>query len=204
MSTLTHTHSDECIDFFFLIYSHCLWTSHLQMPGVYKTEFYNRAEHARASLYVFMQVCVEHRDNEEHCRGVELFIVLGGLLGAPPGVLLQDDELQDEPGRPPRPLHHHRVSAALQNVHPAFGQRLFDDHGSRDVHHLDTVAKRATSATGIQTAMAFLQYPEVYEWNAVITWSCLPHITCKGAVIRCKCSCKAYLDFSSTISINTV
>lgn len=36
-----------------------------------------------------------------------------------------------------------------------------------------------------------------------ITWSCLPHITCKGAVIRCKCSCKAYLDFSPTISINT-
>lgn len=40
--------------------------------------------------------------------------------------------------------------------------------------------------------------------DAKITWSCLPHITCKGAVIRCKCSCKAYLDFSSTISINTV
>lgn len=36
------------------------------------------------------------------------------------------------------------------------------------------------------------------------TWSCLPHITCKGAAIRCRCSCKAYLELSPTISINTV
>lgn len=35
------------------------------------------------------------------------------------------------------------------------------------------------------------------------TWSCFPHITCRGAVIRCKCSCKAYLEFSVKISINT-
>lgn len=37
-----------------------------------------------------------------------------------------------------------------------------------------------------------------------ITWSFLPHMTCKGAVIRCKCSCKAYRDVSPTISIKTV
>lgn len=37
----------------------------------------------------------------------------------------------------------------------------------------------------------------------IITWSCLPHITCKGVVIRCKCFCKAYLEFSLKISINT-
>lgn len=49
----------------------------------------------------------------------------------------------------------------------------------------------------------YLGFVSLYWWNIYITWSCLPHITCKGTVIRCKCSCKAYLDFSPTISINT-
>ena len=40
-----------------------------------------------------------------------------------------------------------------------------------------------------------------FRWP--ITWSRVPHITCKGAVMRCKCSCKAYLEFSPTISIKT-
>lgn len=70
-------------------------------------------------------------------RTLRLFIVLAGLLGATPGVLLQDDELQDEFGCPTRPLHHHRVSAVFQNFHSAFGQHLFNDHGSGDIDYLD-------------------------------------------------------------------
>lgn len=37
----------------------------------------------------------------------------------------------------------------------------------------------------------------------IFTWSCLPHMSCKGAVIRCKWSCKANREFSPTSSINT-
>lgn len=79
----------------------------------------------------------EHRDYVKHCSGVKLFIVLAGLLGASPGILLQEDELQDQSGCPARPLHHHRVSAVFQNIHLALRQHLFNDHGSRDIHHLD-------------------------------------------------------------------
>lgn len=80
---------------------------------------------------------VEHQNSVKQCSGVKLFIVLAGLLGATPGVLLQDDELQDEFGCPARPLHHHRVSAVFQNVHSAFGQHLVNDHGSGDIDYLD-------------------------------------------------------------------
>lgn len=36
------------------------------------------------------------------------------------------------------------------------------------------------------------------------TWSCLPQMTCKGVVICCICSCKAYFEFSLIISMKTV
>lgn len=35
------------------------------------------------------------------------------------------------------------------------------------------------------------------------TWSCFPQTTCRGAVIRCRCSCSEWRDFSPTISLNT-
>jgi len=37
----------------------------------------------------------------------------------------------------------------------------------------------------------------------LLTWSSFPQTTCRGAVIRCRCSCSEWRDFSPTISMNT-
>lgn len=61
-----------------------------------------------------------------------------------------------------------------------------------------------SEAKAARSLFLYLGFAEsLVSGTSYITWSCLPQITCKGAVIRCKCSCKAYLDFSPTISINT-
>lgn len=36
------------------------------------------------------------------------------------------------------------------------------------------------------------------------TWSCFPQMTWRGVVIKCMCSCRAYLDFSFIISLKTL
>lgn len=92
-------------------------------------------------MHLLVNARLQHYEKEcllSYVEAVYTFIpfVSAGFLYAPPGLLLQDDELQDEFGGPRRPLHHHGVSAVLQQVHSAAGQHLCNDRGSGDVHHL--------------------------------------------------------------------
>lgn len=161
-------------------------------------------------------------DKQGAREAVVLFLGSGRLLCAAPGVLLWDDELQDEPGCPAGFLHGHRVAAVLQKIHFASRQRVCDDRGTGHVDHLskrqaiiawvwNVCFDRQGKGTrgNIGSSRVGCNYWACSQGMACVfmfchtTWSCFPHITCTGAVIRCKCSCKAYLELSSKISINT-
>lgn len=77
--------------------------------------------------------CIERKCFKVFCSGRFLF--------AAPGILLHNDELQDEFGCLTRPLHHHRVATVIQQVHSAPRQFLCNDCSSRDIHHLANVGQ---------------------------------------------------------------
>lgn len=89
----------------------------------------------------------------------------GRFLCAAPRFLLQDDELQDEFGCPAGPLHHHRVSTLLQQVHPASRQHLRNDRGSRDIHHL---GKYSTFITPMQVCELSHPFQVTSSYTAVL------------------------------------
>lgn len=147
--------------------------------------------------------------NLGHEAAQEVFVFFfgsGWLLCAAPGILLCDDELQDEPGCPAGLLHGHRVAAVLQKVYLASRQHVCDDRGTGHVYHLSkqqTILPLVPIWSSCVQTMNGLCIISSVAFRSYTTWSCFPHITCRGAVIRCKCSCKAYLEFSLKISINT-
>lgn len=81
---------------------------------------------------------VTYIEDGKHCKGGKCFKVFlsGRFRFAIPGILLRDDELQDEFGCLTRPLHHHRVATVIEQVHPAPRQHLCNDCSSRYIHHL--------------------------------------------------------------------
>lgn len=72
-------------------------------------------------IYVHIMHVRRKKEHMKHCKRKKRLRVFssGGFLHATSGILLQDDELQDEFCCPTRPLHHHRVAAVLQQVHSA-------------------------------------------------------------------------------------
>lgn len=112
------------------------------------------------------------RDTRSIVNGREWFMVFssGWFLCATPGILLWDDELQDQLGCPTRFLHHHRVPAALQYVHFASRQHICNDRSTGDIHHLD---KQQTIIKGVSACdSCFDGQVRKPEWQLLIqvTW----------------------------------
>lgn len=125
------------------------------------------------------------------------FFLCAGIFCA----LLRDDKIENEFGCLTWPLHHYRMATVIQQINTGAWKSLFERSCPRHIHNLKINTGMNINSVHVHGGVFSIKAMIIFSAR---TWSCLPQIICKGVVICCTWSCKAYLGLSPIISMKTV